>query len=192
MSGEKTEKPTAQRKKQARKEGTIARTPELGAWAGMLAASVVLPTALRTMMSRAQDLLGKLPSVIAQPDPTVALHMLRDAAMGAAAALAPLCLTIMVVGIASSAAQGGLRPTPKLVMPKFDRHQGAGQDRRARRRTVQRPAQPDRVADHVRRALAGHHGGHGDRRRGHDHAVRGGRRAAHGRGGLRDGAPAGG
>ena len=41
MSGEKTEKPTAQRKKQARRDGTIARTPDLGAWAGMLAASFV-------------------------------------------------------------------------------------------------------------------------------------------------------
>src|SRR5919199_52602 len=46
MSGEKTEKPTEQRKKKARAEGQVARTPDLGAWAGMLAASFLVPMAL--------------------------------------------------------------------------------------------------------------------------------------------------
>ena len=68
MSGEKTEKPTQQRKKQARKEGTVARTPDLGAWAGLLAASIVVPNALRSMMTLAQHLLKKLPAIIARPE----------------------------------------------------------------------------------------------------------------------------
>ena len=33
--GEKTEKPTPQRLKKARKEGQIPRTPELGTWLGV-------------------------------------------------------------------------------------------------------------------------------------------------------------
>ncbi len=36
MSGEKTEKPTAKRRKEARKEGQVARTQELGGWATVL------------------------------------------------------------------------------------------------------------------------------------------------------------
>ena len=121
MSGEKTEKPTAQRKKQARQEGTVARTPDLGAWAGLLAASVVLPMTMRSAMARAHSLLEKLPAVIARPDPADALHLLREAAFGAATAVAPLCLTIMLVGVVAAAAQGGLRPATKLLVPKFSR-----------------------------------------------------------------------
>ena len=121
MSGEKTEKPTQQRKKQARKEGTVARTPDLGAWAGLLAASIVVPNALRSMMTLAQHLLKKLPAIIARPEPADALHLLREAALGAAAALAPVCITIMLVGIVAAAAQGGIHPAAKLLVPKFDR-----------------------------------------------------------------------
>src|SRR5436305_13393334 len=121
MSGEKTEKPTAQRKRQARREGTVARTPEVGAWASMLAATIVVPAALRSAMGQAQRLLQEWPAVIAHPDPKVALHMVRDATMSAAIAVAPVCLTIMIIGVASAAAQGGVFPAVKLVMPKFSR-----------------------------------------------------------------------
>src|SRR5436190_13912020 len=103
MSGEKTEKPTAQRKRQARREGTIARTPELGAWAAMLAATIVVPAALRSAMSQAQRLMAQWPAVIAHPDPKVAMHMVRDAVTSAALAVAPVCLTIMVIGVAAAA-----------------------------------------------------------------------------------------
>ena len=40
--GEKTEKPTPQRLKKARKEGQIPRTQELGTWLGCAVASVLL------------------------------------------------------------------------------------------------------------------------------------------------------
>ena len=57
--GEKTEKPTPQRLKKARKEGQIPRTQELGTWLGVAAASVpttiivtaVGSTAVRNAMS---------------------------------------------------------------------------------------------------------------------------------------------
>jgi flagellar biosynthetic protein FlhB len=121
VSGEKTEKPTAQRKKQARREGTVARTPELGTWAGILAATIVVPMALRSALAQAQHLLEQLPAVIAHPDPKVALHLVREGTMSAATAVAPVCLTIMVVGVASAAAQGGVYPAMKVIMPKFSK-----------------------------------------------------------------------
>ena len=121
MSGEKTEKPTAQRKKQARKDGTIARTADLGAWAGMLVASFVVPTALRAAMDRAHAILDQLPSVMRNPDIGVGLHLMRDGVLGASAAAAPMCLTLMLVGVASSAVQGGVYPAVKLLKPKFSR-----------------------------------------------------------------------
>ena len=36
MSEEKTEKPTAKKRKESRKEGQVPRTQELGAWSAML------------------------------------------------------------------------------------------------------------------------------------------------------------
>jgi flagellar biosynthesis protein FlhB len=122
MSGEKTEKPTAQRKKEARREGrSTARTPDLGAWAGVFVASIVVPMGLRTGLDRAATLLGKLPAVIASPDPRTALHLLKDGALGAALALAPVCGSLLLVGLVAAAAQGGIRPTMKLLVPKFNR-----------------------------------------------------------------------
>jgi len=122
VSGEKTEKPTAQRKKEARKEGrNTARTPDLGAWAGMFAASIVVPTALGSALNHAAAVFDRLPAVMARPDPATALHILKDAGLAAALAVAPVCGTLLAVALAAAAAQGGLRPATKLLMPKFSR-----------------------------------------------------------------------
>lgn len=121
MSGEKTEKPTPQKLQKARKEGQIGRSPDVGAWVGMLAASVLIPMTLSRSATLAQELLGKIPGVIADPDPTVALHVLKDGMMGAALAVAPLALGMLILGIAAAAAQGGIRFATKLLVPKFNR-----------------------------------------------------------------------
>jgi flagellar biosynthetic protein FlhB len=122
MSGDKTEKPTPQKKKQARKEGrATARTPDLGAWAGMFVASMVVPMALRSALERAADILHHLPDVIARPDPNTALHLLREGALAGATAAAPVCGGLMAVGLVAAVAQGGMRPTMTLLVPKFNR-----------------------------------------------------------------------
>jgi flagellar biosynthetic protein FlhB len=122
MSGEKTEKPTPQKKKEARKEGrATARTPDLGAWAGMFAATIVVPMAMRSALDRAAVLLHKLPAVIAQPDPNTALHLLKEGAIAGATAAAPVCGGLLAIGLVAAAAQGGMRPTMKLLVPKFNR-----------------------------------------------------------------------
>ncbi|MFC7505660.1 EscU/YscU/HrcU family type III secretion system export apparatus switch protein, partial [Nocardioides sp. GCM10030258] len=58
MSEEKTEKPTPKRKKQAKKDGQVPRTPELGGWAALLVVTLAMGplldnelNAIRTMMS---------------------------------------------------------------------------------------------------------------------------------------------
>ena len=54
--GEKTEKPTPKKLKDARKEGQIPRTQELGTWAGVAAASVLMPM----LVGNAYDAVGEL------------------------------------------------------------------------------------------------------------------------------------
>ncbi|WP_067508876.1 flagellar biosynthesis protein FlhB [Actinoplanes sp. TFC3] len=121
MSGEKTEQPTPQKLKKAKQEGQIGRSQDVGAWFGMLAASIMLPRTLKSAMAQSEELMAKLPDVIANPDPAVALGIMKNALMSAAWAVLPLALTMMAVGIAAAGAQGGIRVATKLFIPKFNR-----------------------------------------------------------------------
>src|SRR4051794_2298274 len=121
MTGEKTEQPTQQRLKKAKREGQIGRTQDIGAWFGMLAASIMLPRTLSAAIDHARELMAKVPQVMQDPDPAVAMHMLKDAGFSAAWAVLPLAGTLMAVGIASAGAQGGIRVATKLFVPKFSR-----------------------------------------------------------------------
>jgi len=121
VSGEKTEQPTPQKLKKARKEGQIGRSQDIGAWFGMLAASIMLPRTLRSAMDHSRELMAKVPDVIADPDPQIALGILKDGLMSAFWAVLPLALTMMAVGVAAAGAQGGIRVATKLFIPKFSR-----------------------------------------------------------------------
>ncbi|MFI5953569.1 flagellar biosynthesis protein FlhB [Cryptosporangium sp. NPDC051539] len=121
MSGEKTEKPTPQKKKQARKEGQIARTPDLGAWVGMLLASLLLPKVITAVMDRSRTLLDKAVDVIGHPDPHRGTGLMRDVLFAVAISVAPLALGMLLAGVGSAAAQGGLNFATKLLKPKFSK-----------------------------------------------------------------------
>jgi flagellar biosynthetic protein FlhB len=121
MAGEKTEQPTAQKLKKAKQEGQIGRSQDIGAWFGMLAASIMLPRTLGSAMEHSRELVAKIPEIIADPDPAVALGILKEGLMGAVWAVLPLSLTMMAVGIAAAGAQGGIRVATKLFIPKFNR-----------------------------------------------------------------------
>src|SRR3954466_9040517 len=121
MAGEKTEQPTQQRLKKARREGQIGRSQDIGAWFGMLAASIMLPRTLSSALDHAREIMARVPDVIADPQPAQALGILKEGLMGAAWAVLPLALTMMAVGVAAAGAQGGIRVASKLFIPKFSR-----------------------------------------------------------------------
>jgi len=121
MAGEKTEKPTPQKKKEARKEGQIARTPDLGAWVGMLLASFLLPIVIRWMMERARTLLERAVDIIEHPDPHRMLGLLPEVLLAIGISVAPLALGMLVTGIAATSAQGGLNFATKLLKPKLSK-----------------------------------------------------------------------
>ena len=118
---EKTEQPTQQKLKKAKQEGQIGRSQDVGAWFGMLAASIMLPRTLAAAMDHARELMAKIPDVIARPEPALALGIMKNALMSAAWAVLPLALTMMAVGVAAAGAQGGIRVATKLFIPKFSR-----------------------------------------------------------------------
>ncbi len=93
----------------------------MGAWFGMLAASFLLPRTLESAVGHAREAISRVPSVVADPDPAVAMDMLKQGALGSVTAVAPLALAVMLVGIAGAGAQGGIRVATKLFIPKFNR-----------------------------------------------------------------------
>jgi len=121
LSGEKSEKPTPRKLREARREGRIARSPDLGAWAGILVASLLLPLAARRLISASTDLLIRVRAVIADPDPAAARALLRHAGLAIVLAAAPLAGTLMLVGMVAAIVQGGLHPATKMLKPKASR-----------------------------------------------------------------------
>jgi flagellar biosynthesis protein FlhB len=121
MSGEKSEKPTLQRKKEARREGRIARTPDLGAWGGLLVTTMLLPMVVRNTMNNAEHLLRATTAIIVAPEPNKALDLFATGLRGAALAGAPLAAAMLLTGVATAAGQGGLNFATKLLRPDFKR-----------------------------------------------------------------------
>jgi flagellar biosynthesis protein FlhB len=118
---DKTEKPTAKKLTEARKQGQFGRTPDLGAWLGLGAGVMTVPMMLGTARTRLAPLLDSLDDVAAHPEPARMLEALHAGGAAIVPLLAPIAVVTVVVAIGSSAAQGGLRFATKAAKPSFAR-----------------------------------------------------------------------
>lgn len=121
MSGNKTEQPTAKRKRESRREGRVAKSQELVSWAAIYVASLLISVTYRSAARVTEGLLSEIPKVAADPEPAAALALFGRGASGAMLALAPLLLGLTAVGIAGNVAQVGLRFNGRLLKPKSER-----------------------------------------------------------------------
>ena len=123
MSGkeERTEEPTAKRKREARLDGQLARSPELVAWGQLLAASLLIRLSITLGGHSLLELMDQMDKALAQPEPGTALRLLGTAAQGAALALAPLAGGMFVLGVVGNLAQIGLAFSPRALKPKWQR-----------------------------------------------------------------------
>jgi flagellar biosynthetic protein FlhB len=117
--GEKTEKPTPQRLKKARKEGQIPRTQELGTWGGVAAASVMLPMLVEKAFTAVQQLFVQIGAVADDPKPEALSILLGEALTAFLTTLLPTALGLMAVGTAAAAAQGGVTFASKALKPNL-------------------------------------------------------------------------
>jgi flagellar biosynthetic protein FlhB len=127
-SEEKTEKPTPKRKKQARKDGQVPRTPELGGWLGLLVVSLAMGPLLDHELDALRTMMAASLRSAADPSVSLALTLLGDAARHVFLTLLTLGSMMLVVGVVSALAQGGFYLSPKLVKPdpkKLDPFKGA-------------------------------------------------------------------
>jgi flagellar biosynthetic protein FlhB len=115
--GEKTEKPTPQRLKKARKEGQIPRTQELGTWLGVATASVMLPMLAENAFAEVQQLFVQVGSVANNPEPAALSVLMGQALMAFMTTVLPTALAMMVVGTVAAAAQGGVTFATKSMKP---------------------------------------------------------------------------
>lgn len=117
----KTEKPTPRRLQEARKQGQVPRTPEVGAWATVLVATWLLPGLVRHLLDTGAARLGAVQRVAASPDPAVLLPLLGRGLRDAVTLAVPFGLPLAAAAVLAAAAQGGLRPAPALLKPKLSK-----------------------------------------------------------------------
>src|SRR3954463_10300791 len=117
--GEKTEKPTPQRLKKARKEGQIPRTPELGTWVGVAAASVLLPMLVGRSFTAVEQLFVHVGAVAKHPETSAISTLMGEALNAFLTTLMPTALGLMAAGVAATVAQGGVSVSGKSLKPSF-------------------------------------------------------------------------
>ncbi|WP_448611640.1 EscU/YscU/HrcU family type III secretion system export apparatus switch protein [Geodermatophilus sp. URMC 60] len=115
--GEKTEAPTPQRLKKARKEGQIPRTQELGTWVGAAAASFLLPMLVRNAFDEVGRMFVQVGVVVDDPGIEKVTALFGQALSTFVTVVLPMAVALMVVGVAASAVQGGVHVTGKPMKP---------------------------------------------------------------------------
>jgi flagellar biosynthetic protein FlhB len=128
VSEEKTEQPTARRRKESRKEGQVPRTQELGGWASLLIVGMLLPTLLSRELTALQELMVTCFSLPPDAGTEDALALLGEGARHVLVTLVLLGAAVMVVGVAAALAQGGFYLATKSMKPslkKLDPIKGA-------------------------------------------------------------------
>ncbi|UDY24051.1 flagellar biosynthesis protein FlhB [Nocardioides sp. Kera G14] len=116
---DRSEKPTGKKKGEARKEGRIARTPELGSWISLLVVGFVIGPLLSRELTSLQRLFHESLRSIEDPSVPVALRMLRDGGRQMFFAVLTLSVIVLAIGVVASVAQGGFLMAPKRIKPKF-------------------------------------------------------------------------
>jgi flagellar biosynthesis protein FlhB len=124
MAGEKTEKATPKKRKEAREKGQVARSTDLqGAvvlMAGIIAIGSAGPGLVQRMGGVMRDAIARTsdPSIVSKQG--IGLLM-ADAGKATLLAVAPIALACMLAGIAASVGMVGLRPSGKALKPDFKR-----------------------------------------------------------------------
>ncbi|HKY75252.1 MAG TPA: EscU/YscU/HrcU family type III secretion system export apparatus switch protein [Acidimicrobiia bacterium] len=121
MSSDKTEQPTAKRKREARRDGNLARSTEVVTWAQMLAAAFLLPPCLGLGMGSLRQVMYQVGVLVTQPDADAAVRLMSSGVTRGLLAIAPLALGMVAIGLVGNFAQTGLAFSGKALRPQFSR-----------------------------------------------------------------------
>ena len=118
---QKTEQPTPRRIKEAREKGQVAKSADLSAWAGMLAAVILLQVTVSRGASAMRSVIQDMGLAIAHPSQASAMQFTADAFWKSAGILAPMLFGMMLIGVVVGLSQVGLHPAYKKLKPDFGR-----------------------------------------------------------------------
>ena len=124
---EKTEKPTPKRKREARKEGQVARTPDLGGWLSLIVLGLAVGPLLGHEIEAWRELIETSMRAIERPSVPLAMQLLGDGMKHAFLAVLLVAGIVLLVSVVSAVAQGGMIVSPKVLKPslkKLDPVQG--------------------------------------------------------------------
>lgn len=118
---QKTEKPTERRKKEARKEGQVAKSKEVMGWATLLGTTFAAPALLGGVADALRHHLVVMPDTIVVPDEGTMLGATGETVAAAVLGLLPMLFAAAAIAVFGSIAQTGLVFSPKALKPKWNR-----------------------------------------------------------------------
>ncbi|MBC7441949.1 MAG: EscU/YscU/HrcU family type III secretion system export apparatus switch protein [Ramlibacter sp.] len=107
-SGEKTEQATEKRMREVRSKGQLSKSQDLTAWLGIGAAAVMTPVTVGLAAQAGTSQMLSIRTLIARPEPELAVQMLGESLGSMAGILTPMLVTVFVVVLAGAVAQGGV------------------------------------------------------------------------------------
>ncbi len=116
---QKTEKPTPKRKKESRRKGQVARTPELFPWLAVLIGTFLVPLAIGRVGAGVQASVAAIRETMADPSSQQLPRQLGGALGHMAVAVAPLFAGLVVLAFVVGAAQVGVRFSFHAIKPSL-------------------------------------------------------------------------
>lgn len=121
MAAKGTEEPTPKRKREARREGRIAKSGEISAWAIVLAFTMVLPWAFSKALSEVTHVLSNITLVAQEPTPESVRHAMSQALKSAFSVVLSIASVLALVALTTTMGQIGFILTLKPLKPNFKR-----------------------------------------------------------------------
>ena len=118
---DRTEKPSAKHKRDARQQGQVAKTRELGGWLSLLVVAQVLPAIMRSATSHLTGLFGQVANVITDPTPAAALRTMSSGLALAVTISWPVIALAAALSLFATVAQVGFVFSLKAAAPQFSR-----------------------------------------------------------------------
>lgn len=118
---DKTEKPTAKKKRDSRQKGQIAKSQDLTGWAGLLAGLYVIPFSIGGLADVSSDAFAVMRGTSHQPSADLAVRMLADTLRNGFLAVAPIMAIVVFASVATTLGQVGLLLSLKPLKPDFKR-----------------------------------------------------------------------
>ena len=118
---DRTEAPTPKRKRDARKKGQIAKSPDLVTWLQVLVATYAISTTMSMGYKTLQDTMDGVSRLTTTPDTRGATQLLGTALFGGLLAVAPLCGFLLLTALVANFAQTGLAITPRKLKPSTEK-----------------------------------------------------------------------